>query len=183
MALAGILVVAAVSTLGDFLWYELGTEDRVATGVLHGIVLLTTVGGVLGAAAGRLIAGLPLGMAAGLAGALSYYALVPVIGPAAMIVAWTALWVVLAVLDGKLLRRGARSAREVLVRGATAAVGSGLTFYLVVGTLWGRLPTSGQDYLVQLAAWAFAWAPGLLALTLRSSSVAIAPAPRIPRSG
>ena len=169
-ALAGILVVAAVSTLGDFLWYALGVEHRIVSGVLHGIVLLTTVGGVLGAVAGRFAAGLPLGMAAGLVGALSYYALVPAIGQAATIAAWTVLWMMLAFLDGKLLRRGARQAPEILTRGAIAAIGSGLSFYLVVGTLWGRLPASGLDYLVQLAAWAFAWAPGLVALTWKPST-------------
>ena len=164
--LVGILVVGAVSTLGDFLWYALGVEDRVVTGVVHGVVLLTAVGGVLGSAAGRLAAGLPLGMLAGVAGALSYYALAPVAGEAAVLAAWTVLWIVLAVLDGRVLRRGARSMREILVRGALAAIGSGLSFYLVVGTLWGRLPSSGVDWAIQLVAWIFAWAPGLLALTL-----------------
>jgi len=163
--LAGVLVVAAVSTLADFLWYELGVEHRMVSGVLHGVALLTAVGGVLGAAAGRLVAGLPLGMTAGLGGALVYYALVPAIGQGATIAAWAVLWVMLAFLDGKLLRRGERRAPEILLRGSIAATIGGLAFYLVVEILWGRLPTRGLDYLVQLAAWAFAWAPGLVALT------------------
>jgi hypothetical protein len=162
----GILVVGAVSTVGDFLWYALGVQDRVVTGVIHGVVLLTAVGGVLGAAAGRFVAGLPLGMVAGAAGALAYYALAPAIGGSAVIAAWVALWLILALLDGKLLRRGARGAREILLRGALAAVGSGLSFYLVVGTLWGRVPSSGSDWAIQLFAWIVAWAPGLLALTV-----------------
>ena len=41
----------------------------------------------------------------------------------------------------------------------------GLAFYLVMTTLWGRPPAGGRNYVVQFLAWAFAWAPGLVALT------------------
>jgi len=164
LLLLGIAIVAAVSTLGDFVWYSFGVEHRMTAGVIHGVVLLTAVGGVLGAAAGRFVAGLPLGMAAGAGGALAYYALVPVIGQAAMIAAWAALWVLLAFFDGTLLRRGARPTAEVLTRGVVAAILGGLAFYLVVGTLWGRPPAGGRNYFIQFAAWAFAWAPGIVAL-------------------
>ena len=49
-ALVGVLVVAAVATAGDFIWYEFGVRHRAVVGVLHGAALLTSVGGVLGAA-------------------------------------------------------------------------------------------------------------------------------------
>ena len=81
----GILVVALVSTGGDWVWYELGVRHRATAGILHGAVLLTAVGGVIGAAAGRVLRGLPLGAAAGVGGALVYYALAPALGYAAMI--------------------------------------------------------------------------------------------------
>jgi hypothetical protein len=163
--LAGIAIVALVSTLGDLAWYTLGVEHRMTAGIIHGVVLLTAVGGVLGASAGRFAAGLPLGMAAGVGGALAYYALVPVVGQAAMIVAWAALWVLLAWFDEVLLRRSRHAPGKRLMRGGLAAVLGGLAFYLVVGTLWGRPPEGGRNYLIQLAAWAFAWAPGLIVLT------------------
>ena len=162
----GLAIVALVSTLGDLVWYSFGVEHRMTAGVLHGVVLLTAVGGVLGASAGRLVVGLPTGMAAGVGGALAYYALVPVVGRAAMLAAWAALWILLAFLDGRLLRRPPRAAPEVLTRGVLAAVFGGLAFYLVVDTLWGRPPAAGRNYLMQFAAWAFAWAPGLAALML-----------------
>ena len=164
--LIGIAVVALVSTLGDFIWYHYGVEHRAVTGIVHGALLLTAVGGVLGAAAGRFAAGLPLGTAAGIGGALAYYALVPVIGQAAMVAAWAALWILLAVLDGRLLRRGDRGTGEMLSRGLAAAILGGLAFYLVVGVIWGPPGPDGRNYLVTFAAWAFAWAPGMLALTM-----------------
>lgn len=164
--LAGIAVVALVSTLGDAAWYGLGVRHRATAGILHGAVLLTAVGGVLGAHAGRFMAGLPLGAAAGVGGALVYYALAPAVGQAAMVIAWAALWVLLAVLDGRVLRRGVRSTAEMLTRGLLAALAGGLAFALVVGIIWGRPGPDGRNYLLTYAAWVVAWAPGLLALTL-----------------
>jgi hypothetical protein len=162
--LIGVAVVAAVCTAGDYVWYEIGVRHRMWAGVLHGALLLTTVGGVLGAATGRTMAGLPTGAVAGVAGALTYYALVPAIRSAAMMVAWASIWIVLALLDGRLVRRTKRSVRLSLVQGTTAALLSGVTFYLVVGSLWGRAPAGGRNYFTQFAMWAIAWAPGILAI-------------------
>ena len=164
----GILVVALVSTAGDWVWYELGVRHRMTAGILHGAVLITAVGGVLGAAAGRFLKGLPLGAAAGVGGALVYYALAPAMGYAAMIVAWASLWILLALFDALLLRPGGRSLVEALGRGAIAAVLGGVAFYLVVDTLWGRPHGAAHNYVMQYAAWVFAWAPGILALTARA---------------
>jgi hypothetical protein len=162
--LAGIVAVAAVATAGDYLWYEHGIRHTIWAGILHGAVLLTAVGGALGAASGRPLAGLPLGTAAGVAGALVYYALLPALGNGALFAAWTSLWVVLAVLDARYVRRGRRSFRLSLAQGASAALLSGVTFYLVVGSLWGRPPGDGRSYALQFAFWSIAWAPGILAI-------------------
>ena len=162
--LIGIAIVAAISTAGDYLWYEGGVEHRVWTGILHGAALLTSVGATLGAATGRAAAGLPIGAAAGVAGALIYYALVPIVGSFAMLLAWASVWIMLAVLDGRLVRRPPRTLTQCLIQGATGALLSGVTFYLVVGTLWGRPPAGGRNYSLHLAMWALAWAPGILAI-------------------
>jgi hypothetical protein len=112
--------------------------------------------------------GLPVGALAGVGGALVYYALAPVMGQAAMVAAWASLWVLLAVLDGSLLRSGSRSPGEMLARGLLAAVAGGLAFALVVDTIWGRPGAGGRNYLVTFVAWVVAWTPGILALTLRA---------------
>jgi hypothetical protein len=162
--LIGILVVAAASTIGDYVWYEVGVRHRMWSGIIHGAVLLTAVGGTLGAASGRTLAALPMGTVAGVAGALTYYALFPVIGSWAMMVAWASLWIFLALLDGRVVRRARRSVAQCLMQGGSAALLSGVTFYLVVGSLWGRAPAGGRNYLLQFAMWTIAWAPGLLAI-------------------
>jgi hydroxyacylglutathione hydrolase len=166
----GIVIVAAAATFGDFIWYTLGVRHTMTAGILHGALLLTTVGGVLGAATGRVVKGLPIGTLAGIGGALSYYGLVVVMDRrtygTAIPAAWVIMWLLVAALDGRWLRAPfRRSWAEIAARGVVAAIAGGIAFALVVGTLWGRAPGGGRNYALQFAAWMFAWAPGLLAIT------------------
>lgn len=169
--LIGILIVAAVATGADYVWYTFGVRHTVLAGVIHGAAMLTAVGGVLGAASGRVWRGLPVGTLAGIAGAASYYALIAVVDRrthgSAIPAAWVLTWLYLAALDGRWVRATQRrSWTEVACRGAVAAIAGGLAFYLVMQVLWGRPPAGGRNYVTQFLAWTFAWAPGLLALTI-----------------
>ena len=170
-SIIGILVVAAVATVGDFIWYTYGVRHTIVTGVVHGALLLTVVGAVLGAASGRVLRGLPIGTLAGIGGAASYFVLVALVDRrtygSAIPAAWVIMWLILAALEGRSLRAPERrSWSAIAVRGLAAAVFGGVAFYLVMNTLWGRPPAAGRNYVLQFFAWAFAWAPGLLALTL-----------------
>ena len=171
---AGIVVVAAAATLGDFIWYTVGVRHTMVAGLVHGALLLTAVGGAIGTASGRLAKGLPLGTLAGLGGAFSYYVLIVVLdsrpyGPA-IPGAWVIMWFLLAALDGRWLRApNRRGWKEVATRGVVAAVAAGIAFALVRNDLWGRPPAEGRSYLLQFAMWTLAWAPGLLALTWPAS--------------
>ena len=174
---AGILGVALVATLGDYIWYTLHVRHSITTGIVHGAVVLTAVGAVLGLDAGRVLKGLPIGALAGIGGALTYYLLVALVDRrtygAAIPMSWVALWLIVAVLDGRWLRSPERRPwGEIAIRGALAAVVSGAAFFMVVNTLWGRPPATGRNYVLQFAAWVVAWAPGLLALTLGRSASA-----------
>jgi hypothetical protein len=167
---AGILVVAATATVADWAWYAFGCHG-IAAGLVHGAVLLTALGGALGAASGRLLRGLPVGTLAGIGGALSYYALVAAFGEraqgAAIPAAWIVTWLAMAVLEGRWISPTRRSWPAVAGRGTAAALLSGIAFYLVLDRLWGAPPAGGRNYAVQFAAWAAAWAPGMLVLALR----------------
>jgi hypothetical protein len=170
----GIALVAAAATLGDFIWYSVGVRHTMAAGLIHGALLLSAVGIVLGAAAGRPLKGWPIGALAGVGGALAYYLLILVLDSrtygTAIPGSWVVMWLLLATLDGRWLRApGRRSWREVAVRGLLAAVASGLVFVLVRDVLWGRPPAEGRNYLLQWLAWSAAWAPGLLALMVGHS--------------
>ena len=169
--IVGILIVAALATVGDWAWDTFSVCQGMAAGVIHGAVLLTAVGGALGAASGRLLRGLPIGALAGIGGALAYYALVAAFGEraygAAIPAAWVVTWLLIAVFEGCWLAPTRRAWLAIAGRGAAAAVLSGLAFYLVLEQLWGAPPPEGRNYAVQFAAWAAAWAPGLIALTLQ----------------
>lgn len=173
----GILGVALVATLADYTWYTLHVRHSLVAGVIHGAVLLTAVGAVLGLDAGRAVKGLPIGALAGIGGALTYYLLVALVDRrtygSAIPASWIALWLIVAVLDGRWLRAPERRPwRIIALRGVLAAVLSGAAFFLVMNTQWGRPPASGRNYAVQFGAWALAWAPGLLVLTLGRPSSA-----------
>jgi phage shock protein E len=185
--LVGLLVVAAVATTGDFIWYTYGVRHTMVAGLIHGALLLTSVGAVLGVASGRVLKGLPIGTLAGIGGAISYYVLVAVMDRrtygTAIPAAWVIMWLMLAALDGRWLRAPQRRTwAAVGKRGLAAAVLGGLAFYLVMTTLWGRPPAGGRNYLVQFFAWAFAWAPGLFALTVGETPIGKPASTRTPSS-
>src|SRR5438093_13364481 len=104
-ALVGALVVAAVATIGDSIWYTYGVRHTLLAGFVHGALLLTAVGAVLGAASGRVVKGLPIGALAGIGGAASYYVLVAVMDRrpygAAIPAAWVVVGLTLAVVEAR----------------------------------------------------------------------------------
>jgi len=162
-----ILGVAAVATASDYTWYEIGIGHTRIAGVVTGALMLGAVGAALGWSAGRLLAGLPLGIVAGVGGALAYYGIGSMMGRGyygPMIPAWMLCWIILAIGEGKILR--SRSWGEILTRGVAAAVLAGIAFYAVSGPLWGRAPAGGRNYLMQFAMWVCAWAPGMLAIAI-----------------
>jgi len=168
--ITGIAIVAAVATAADATWYTFGIQHTIVAGVVHGALLLTVVGGVLGSPSGRVAKGFPIGAVAGIGGAASYYVLILLMDGrtygSAIPAAWVSMWLILAALDGRWLRAPEqRSWAAIAVRALVAAVFSGLAFYLVMTTLWGPPPVDGRNYFVQFLAWAFAWTPGLIALT------------------
>jgi hypothetical protein len=166
----GVLWVAAVAVGGDHVWFAVGARNEATAGSMHGAALLGAVGLVLGWLSGRIVAGLLTGIAAGVGGALAYYAIAAALGDRgmslpAMVAAWAAVWIVLAICDGRFLRApAARSWNETLVRGVAAAVLGGLAFYFMFPYFWGR---ESRDYsdLVKFGAWAVAWAPGILSIS------------------
>ena len=163
-ALAGALVLAAINTLGDFIWAHYIPSHRVIFGLMHGTLLLLVLGLYLGSVRGRPALGALGGAVVGLASAGSFYVLARFIERSAMFVSWMALWIGFALLDARLLRRlGLLS--EALVRGVLAAVGSGSAFYAISG-IWTRPRPGGPDYGYNFLCWTLAFLPGFMALLL-----------------
>ncbi len=160
-ALVGGVLLGAVNTFGDFFWEWMNLRHRVAYGVAHGALLLLCLGLYLGILARRPLAGAIGGIVSGTLAACVFYALAPAMRLAAMFPAWVALWLLIGLLDGAVLRKG--RAAPALARGAIAAVASGLAFYAIAG-IWTNPSPGGPRYLVNFVSWTFAFIPGLVAL-------------------
>jgi hypothetical protein len=162
-AIAGSLLVAALSTLGDFVWARYVTAHRPLFGLLHGTALCLAIGLFLGALRREPIRGSVAGALIGLGAAAGYYLLARVVGYVAMFVLWMALWAAFGVLSGRGLGVPRSSTAEALARGGAAAIGSGLAFYAISG-IWTRPAPGGPDYAYHFLCWTAAFLPGFLAL-------------------
>jgi hypothetical protein len=162
-AVVGSLLVAALSTLGDFVWARFITSHRPLFGLLHGTALCLAIGLFLGALRGRPLRGAAAGAAIGIGAAGGYYLLARLMGYAAMFVLWMALWAAFGLLGGRGLGEPRSGASEALARGGLAAVGSGLAFYAISG-IWTSPEPGGPDYAYHFLCWTIAFLPGFLAL-------------------
>jgi hypothetical protein len=162
--LIGALLIAGVSTLGDFIWAGLHLRHRPLYGLSHGTLLFLAIGLYLGALRRKTYLGALGGAVIGLAAAGSFYVLSPLAGYSVMFVVWALVWLALAVLAGRILRKeNPLTWNAVLARGVAAAVGSGVAFYLISG-IWRPFNPRGWDYAVHFLSWTVAYLPGFLAL-------------------
>jgi hypothetical protein len=163
-AIAGSLAIAAVSTLGDFIWAAGNLRHRPEYGLTHGTLLFLTIGLFLGVLARRPAVGAMWGAVLGFVAAGSFYVLAPMVGYSAMFVVWIVVWLALAVMYARLSQRQV-GLGAVLGRGAAAAVTSGIAFYAISG-IWRPFDPEGWDYAAHFGAWTLAYLPGFAALLI-----------------
>jgi hypothetical protein len=156
--------MAAVTTAGDYAWFSFGIRHTPVAGVLHGVILLATLGAFLGAQSRKVALGAAGGLVAGALGALSFYAMWSALGWTAMFVSWALVWIGLAAFDGMVLRKGRHEqSTHWALRGLIAAVAGAAAFYAVSG-VW-TAHAENPNYGWHFVAWLIAWWPGLAALT------------------
>jgi hypothetical protein len=161
-SITGALVIAAVSTFGDFIWATWIPRHRPIYGLTHGTLLFFSIGLYLGFVAKRPVAGAIIGALQGALAAGSFYVLAPATGFPVMFIIWFAVWVAVGSLNEWLNRRSPVS-RAAIGRGLVAAAGFGVVFYLISG-IWFPFDPKGWDYLVHFAGWTAAYLVGLGAL-------------------
>lgn len=176
-AFVGAVFIAAVSTLGDFIWATVIPRHMPRYGLTHGALLFLCVGLYLGVLAKKPTVGAIGGAAIGLLAAASFYVLAPLAGYSIMFGSWFAVWIALAVLNGRVLRPGEPLGR-MFIRGVVAAIASGIAFYAVSG-IWFPFRPHGWDYAVHFGAWVVAYLPGLLALLSLRSVTPLAASPQV----
>ena len=159
-ALAASLALAAMMTLGDFVWAALHIHHRTASGIVHGAAMCLCVGLAIGMRAIRTTLAAVGGLLIGVLAAGTFYLLAPSLGWGAMFIAWMLLWLLFALMQ-KMLARGERIG-VTLKRGALAAALSGFAFYLI-SDIWIH-ENAHPGMLVHFGAWAFAFLPGFAAL-------------------
>ena len=167
-AVASALVMAAISTLGDYLWKNVLPHQIPVYGLAHGAILFFIAGLCLGVAAGKPGVGAVGGMAIGLSAAGLFYVLRPIIGYAtSILMLFAALWIALGLLTGRILQQRDTMA-VVLARSTIAAVGTGVAFYLVSG-MWFPFNPQGWDYARHFVNWTIAYLPAFAALLVRKA--------------
>jgi hypothetical protein len=164
-AVIAALVIAAVSTLGDFIWATWIPRHRPVYGLAHGALLFLCIGAVIGGFAGKRLAGALVGALIGFLAAGSFYALSPLTGFWSMFVIWFAVWIALGVFHGRLNDPNA-GVRSMVLRGLLAAIAFGAAFYLISG-IWFPFRPRGWDYAAHFAGWTFAYAAGFIPLFIR----------------
>jgi len=167
-AIIGAVLIAAVSTLGDFVWAGLQLRHRVIYGLTHGAILFLCMGAYFGFLQKKTLVGALYGAAIGLAAAGSFYLLAPIAGYSVMFFIWAFVWIALAVVVIRLLPtrdvpNAPASPYAPIVRGVLAMIGSGLGFYLISG-IWRPFDPAGWDYAIHFFSWSFAYLPGFIAL-------------------
>lgn len=163
---AGALILAAFSTFGDWVWARYIPDGAVVPGIVHGIAVFLILAAVLAWSAGtrrgyrRLLPSLP---AAGLLIAAAFYPLAGWLGYlGALLVTWAAMWLATVCLQ-RWARDRAETVGRTVLRGALAALASGLAFWSISG-IWTDPSPTGPSYPWHFACWTFAFLPGFLAL-------------------
>lgn len=151
-ALLASVALGLFSAGADWVWARWLTDGAILPGLVHGLLAFVLLALVLGGGKRRLLLLPP----AGLAIAAAFYPLAMAVGYiAALIATWAAMWLTLACL----------TRRPFFLRGALAAVGSGLAFWSVSG-MWTE-PAAHANYALRFVYWSFAFMPGFLALLYR----------------
>jgi len=166
-SIGGALVMAAVSTFGDFVWATWIARHRMIFGLTHGMLLFLCMGLYLGAIAQRPAIGALAGALIGFIAAGSFYLLAPLAGYSVMFFVWIGLWAAFGALH-RWLQRERLTLGSAFLRGMAAALLSGAAFYAISG-IWRPFHPRGWDYAVHFAAWTIAFLPGFLALILKRS--------------
>lgn len=164
-AIVGSLLLAALSTVADYVWFLDIPQHQVLSGSIHGAVLFAALGAYLGWRKGQLGVGAIGGLLSGMIAALSFYALAPIGGYSMMLVSWVLLWILLAALQTHL--DGTLNSARAIGRGLVTSIAAGLGFAVVLFQLYKGWPPPEFPVFKHFIAWAMAYLPGLYVLLKR----------------
>ena len=164
-ALVGSLLLAALSTIADYVWFLNIPQHQVSSGAIHGATLFAALGAYLGWRKGKIGVGALGGLVSGLVAALSFYVLAPLGGYNVMLVSWLLLWIMLAALQTYL--DGRLNVAKAVARGIITSIVAALGFGVVLFQLYRGWPPETFPVFKHFVAWAMAYLPGLYVLLKR----------------
>ena len=160
-AVLASICLGAVMTFGDWLWAALQIRHRVVYGLLHGALMCLCLGIAVGIPVRKELLAGGAGLVIGVIAAASFYLLAPLLGWNAMFPAWMLLWILFALLQHRLAKK--ESIGIAVLRGAAAAMLSGVCFYAISG-IWTEDSHSNPNLVWHWFGWTAAFLPGFLAL-------------------
>ena len=164
-AVVGSLLLAALSTAADYVWFLDIPGHQVTSGLIHGSTLFFALGAYLGFRKGQVMVGAIGGLLSGMIAAASFYALAPLGGYNMMLVSWLVLWVLLAALQTYL--DGRLDIARALGRGIVTSIAAAVGFGVVLFQLYRGWPPETFPLFKHLIAWSMAYLPGLYVLLKR----------------
>ncbi len=164
-ALIGSVLLAALSTVADYIWFLDIPRHQVLSGSIHGASLFAALGAYLGWRKGKAGIGLAGGLLSGVVAALSFYAMAPIGGYNMMLVSWLLLWIMLAALQTYL--DGRLDLARAVGRGIITAIVAAAGFAIVLFQLYRQWPPESFSAIRHFAAWTIAYLPGLYVLLRR----------------
>jgi len=164
-ALVGSLLLAALSTVADYVWFLNIPGHQVSSGLIHGAVLFAALGAYLGFRKGKIAAGTVGGLISGMSAAGSFYVLAPFGGYNVMLVSWLLLWILLAALQTYL--DGRLDMAKALGRGIVTSIVAAIGFGVVLFQLYRGWPPETFPAFTHFVAWSMAYLPGLYVLLKR----------------
>ena len=163
-ALAAALLLGAISTLFDVAAAELELQGRPAYVLARTLAISFYIGGIVGARARQIATGVISGLFPAALAAAIYFGLTPMIGTAALALAWVGFWAAFCLLDAMLGEGISPSASLVL--GLAAAVISGAAFQAIASG-WVEESPQEPNLLRALVLWTATFLPGFVALFWR----------------
>lgn len=164
-AVIGSLLLAALSTVADYVWFLNIPQHQVSSGAIHGSTLFAALGAYLGFRKGKTAVGALGGLLSGLIAALSFYVLAPLGGYNMMLASWLILWILLAGLQTYL--DGRFDLPKAIGRGIITAIVAAIGFGVVLFQLYRGWPPPSFPAATHFIAWTVAYLPGLYVLLKR----------------
>ncbi|HEX5474763.1 MAG TPA: hypothetical protein VFX12_08895 [Vicinamibacterales bacterium] len=160
-ALAAAAILGGINTLADYAMIAFELQARPLYALGRAVLIGYCIGGLVGARARQLMIGTMSGLLIGLLVGAVYVLLAPALGAGALGVGLALFWIGFALLE--MLLAGTSRVENAVLRGALAAIVSGVVFY-ALNAVWPERSMKDPSLARLMLVWAGAFFPGFVLL-------------------